>query len=163
MSLTVGMAVDIGATLKMHSELVLEIAEAYRHRLTDADRSEVLLAITGLSAGFDQIGGQAVKGLSQKVGELAAQKWMAKAVPAIGMAASASTNVLATYLIGRRAQAYFARGPEALGDWKDNLRAISGVDERKMRLRCPVSGREVEWDRFCAVDGVLEDEEWPKP
>jgi len=142
-SLTLGLVVDIGATLKMHSELVLEIAEAYHHRLTDSDRSEVLLAITGLSAGFDQLGGQAVKGISKKVGELAAQKWMAKAIPAIGMAASASTNVLATYIIGKRAQAYFARGPEALGDWKDNLRAISGVDERKIAQWIAESSRSV--------------------
>jgi len=30
------------------------------------------------------------------------------------------------------------------GDW-----LVIGVTERKVQLRCPVSGREVEWDRFC--------------
>ena len=48
-------------------------------------------------------------------------------------------------------------GPRG-GDW-----LVIGVDERKMWLRCPVSGREVEWDRFCTLDAVLEDQEWPKP
>ena len=43
------------------------------------------------------------------------------------------------------------------GDW-----LVLGAEEHKLRLRCPVSGREVEWDRFLAVAGVLEDEEWPK-
>ena len=33
-------------------------------------------------------------------------------------------------------------GPRA-GDW-----LVIGVDERKMRLRYPVHGTEVEWDRF---------------
>lgn len=47
-------------------------------------------------------------------------------------------------------------GPRG-GDW-----LVIGVDERRMRLRCPVSGREVEWDRFCVEAGVLEDEEWPR-
>ena len=131
-SLTVGLVVDISSTLKLHAELVLEIAEAHGHRLTEAQRSEVILAVTGLSTGFGQLGGQATKAVSRKVGEMAAQRWLAKAIPAIGMAASASTNVLSTYIIGKRADAYFVRGPEALGDFKDNLRAISGVDERKL-------------------------------
>lgn len=30
------------------------------------------------------------------------------------------------------------------GDW-----LVIGVSERKVRLRCPVSFREVEWDQFC--------------
>jgi hypothetical protein len=36
-----------------------------------------------------------------------------------------------------------ADGPRR-GDW-----LVIGVSERKVRLRCPVSGREVEWERFC--------------
>ena len=34
-------------------------------------------------------------------------------------------------------------GPRA-GDW-----LVIGVTERKVTLRCPISGRELEWDRFC--------------
>jgi hypothetical protein len=30
------------------------------------------------------------------------------------------------------------------GDW-----LVTGVDEKKVALRCPVSGVEVSWDRFC--------------
>jgi len=142
-SLTVGLAVDIGSTLKLQSELVLEIAEAHGHRLTERQRSHVLLAVTGLSTGISQLSGKAVKGLSQKAGELAAKKWLAKTVPALGMAASASTNVLSTYLIGKRADTYFVRGPEALGDLKDNLRALSGMDERKISQWVSESSRSV--------------------
>jgi len=132
LSMTIGFAVDVSSTLKHQSELVLEIAEARGHRLTPNDRNEVILAVMGLSTGISRLGGRAIKGFSHKVGEMAAQKWLAKAVPAIGMAASASTNVLSTYIIGKRADAYFMRGPEAMGDLKDNLRALSGVDERKI-------------------------------
>lgn len=132
LSLTIGFAVDISNTLKLQSELVLEIAEARRHRLTANERNEVILAVMGLSTGIGRLSSRAVKGFSHKVGEMAAQKWLAKAVPAIGMAASASTNVLSTYIIGKRADAYFMRGPEAMGDLKSNLRALSGVDERKI-------------------------------
>ena len=34
-------------------------------------------------------------------------------------------------------------GPRS-GDWE-----VIGTTERKVKLRCPVSGREFEWDRFC--------------
>jgi hypothetical protein len=132
LALTAGMAVDVSSTLKLHTELVLEIAEAHGKRLTDSERSEVILAVTGISSGIGQIGRQAVRGLSGKTGELAARKWLSKALPVIGVAASAGTNVLSTYIIGQRADTYFRRGPEAMGDWKDNLRAISGVDELKI-------------------------------
>ena len=42
------------------------------------------------------------------------------------------------------------------GDWE-----IVGVSERKVKLRCPLSGREFEWARFCYL--VEEDcsREWP--
>ncbi|WLE97172.1 MAG: hypothetical protein QTN59_21175 [Candidatus Electrothrix communis] len=30
------------------------------------------------------------------------------------------------------------------GDW-----LVIGADEKKVALRCPVSGTEVSWDRFC--------------
>jgi hypothetical protein len=79
--------------------------------------------------------------LSRKAGEKAAakiaEKYALKSVvkflPVIGIVASAGTNVLATYVIGRRAEAYFRLGPEAVGSWTDSLRTLSGVDERDIR------------------------------
>ena len=47
-------------------------------------------------------------------------------------------------------------GPRA-GDWE-----VTDIDTRKVKLRCPISNREFEWDRFCySVDernGVC----WPE-
>jgi hypothetical protein len=48
-----------------------------------------------------------------------------------------------------------ADGPRR-GDW-----LVIGFSERKMQLRCPVSGREVEWERFCYLVEEREQEEWP--
>jgi len=45
-------------------------------------------------------------------------------------------------------------GPRG-GDW-----LVVGVSERKVRLRCPVSFREVEWDRFCFY---VEEQQGPWP
>ena len=44
-------------------------------------------------------------------------------------------------------------GPRA-GDWE-----VIGIDEQKVKLRCPVKGREVEWHRFCYSVSESEDVE----
>jgi hypothetical protein len=36
-----------------------------------------------------------------------------------------------------------------------------GVSDRKVNLRCPISARELEWNRFCYYVEAREDEEWP--
>ena len=46
-------------------------------------------------------------------------------------------------------------GPRS-GDWE-----VIGTSERKVKLRCPVSGREVEWDRFCYHAETRVKEQWP--
>ena len=43
------------------------------------------------------------------------------------------------------------------GDWE-----VVGVTDRKVRLRCPVSGREFEWDLFCHLTDELDAAEWPQ-
>ncbi|MHC4479761.1 MAG: hypothetical protein ACYS1C_02170 [Planctomycetota bacterium] len=42
------------------------------------------------------------------------------------------------------------------GDWE-----VVGVTERTLRLRCPISGRELEWKRFCYSVEEREQAEWP--
>jgi len=56
------------------------------------------------------------------------------------------------FAIGQRI--HITEGPRS-GDW-----LVIGLSERKVQLRCPVSGREVEWDRFCYLAETRE-QEWP--
>ncbi len=42
------------------------------------------------------------------------------------------------------------------GDWE-----VVGVSEKKVKLRCPVSGREFEWARFCYFAEENCSREWP--
>ena len=51
---------------------------------------------------------------------------------------------------------FIESGPRR-GDWE-----VIGLSDRKVRLRCPFSGREVEWDRFCYL---VEEQrgQWPHP
>lgn len=43
------------------------------------------------------------------------------------------------------------------GDWE-----VIGVSDRKVKFRCPVSAREVEWDRFCYLVEERDTTEWPE-
>lgn len=51
---------------------------------------------------------------------------------------------------------HISGGPRK-GDWE-----VVDVSEAKVRLRCPVSFREFEWDRFCYFVAVRTLDEWPK-
>ena len=48
-------------------------------------------------------------------------------------------------------------GGRRAGDW-----AVVGLTDRKVKLRCPISGREFEWDRFCYAVEELPEAEWPR-
>ena len=50
---------------------------------------------------------------------------------------------------------HIEKGPRK-GDWE-----VIGVTERKIRLRCPVSLREFEWNRFCYHTGEKTFHTWP--
>jgi len=57
------------------------------------------------------------------------------------------------FKIGQKIQ--IQSGPRS-GDWE-----VVQVSERKVKLRCPVSRREFEWDRFCYFVEEREVGEWP--
>jgi hypothetical protein len=50
---------------------------------------------------------------------------------------------------------YIDGGPRQ-GDWE-----VIGISDRKVKLRCPISAKEFEWNRFCYLTEVREDEPWP--
>lgn len=140
-AVTLGVAADIGATFKLQAELVLEIAAVYDYPLSDEEKQQLVMVITGVSAGTSALARRAGQSASIKLGEQFAEKAILKALPIIGVIASAGTNVLSTYIIGQRADAYFRLGPETVGSWTDSLRAISGVDERKIGAWLAESGK----------------------
>ena len=43
------------------------------------------------------------------------------------------------------------------GDWE-----VIGTSETKVTLRCPISGRQFEWDRFCYLTDEKADDVWPQ-
>ena len=51
---------------------------------------------------------------------------------------------------------YIEKGPRK-GDWE-----VVGVTDRKVRLKCPVSLREFEWNLFCYHTGERILDAWPQ-
>lgn len=129
---TIGVATDVGVTLRLQSELVLEIAAAHGHALSQRENRNALLLVTGVNMGAERLVNQASRKLAEKAAERLAGRALLKAIPFFGIAISAGANILTTYAIGKRANAYFALGPDAVGDWDTTFRAITGVDERKL-------------------------------
>jgi hypothetical protein len=43
-----------------------------------------------------------------------------------------------------------------VGDWE-----VAGISDAKVTLRCPISGREFDWARFCYRVQERHDEVWP--
>jgi len=140
-AVTLGVAADIGATFKLQAELVLELAALYDYPLTEEEKQRIVMLITGLSAGTTALARKAGQQAAVKVSEKLAEKSVLKALPVVGVIASAGTNVLSTYVIGQRADAYFRLGPEAVGSWSDSLRAVTGVDERDITAWLSESGK----------------------
>jgi hypothetical protein len=129
-SLTFGVAADVGLTFKLQTELVLEIAAAHDKPLSEHEKQRVVLLVTGLSMGTNQAVTRVGSRISRLATERLARRSVAKAIPVIGVAASAGVNIVSTYIIGRRANAYFSLGEAEMNDWAENLRALTGVDER---------------------------------
>ncbi len=126
--LTLGIAADFGITFKLQAELVLEIAALYGHAMTPEEKRRVVMLVTGLSAGATTLAHRAGKSVSRRVTARIGSKYVTRALPVVGMAASASTNAVMTYFIGQRAHTYFSLGPEALKDWRASAEALTGLN-----------------------------------
>ncbi len=59
-----------------------------------------------------------------------------------------------TFSVGQKI--HIEGGPRG-GDWE-----VIGVSDRKVKLRCPVSFREFEWNRFCYFAEDRQNIPWPQ-
>ena len=67
-----------------------------------------------------------------------------------------TVTVFRPYSLVAGQKIHIEEGPRR-GDWE-----VVDVTDRKVRLRCPVSLREVEWDKFCYFVRESADIEWPQ-
>lgn len=129
-SLTFGVAADISLSFKMQAELVLEMAALYGRVMTDEEKHRVVLLVTGASAGTTAVVQRAGKSIANRLGARFASKYLAKALPVIGMLFSASTNAAMTHAIGRRAQAYFSLPASEAHNWQTAAAALTGINRQ---------------------------------
>ena len=57
------------------------------------------------------------------------------------------------FQVGQRI--HINRGPRK-GDWE-----VVGISEKKIKLKCPISFREFEWNHFCYFTEEKDGVEWP--
>lgn len=138
--LTLGIAADFGITFKLQAELVIEIATLYGHPMTSEEKRRVVMLVTGLSAGTTTLAHRAGKGISKRMTARIGSKYVVRAMPVVGMAASATTNAFMTYAIGKRSQAYFSLGPEAMNDWRMSAGALTGINRELLASGAKTSG-----------------------
>jgi hypothetical protein len=134
-AMTVGTATDIGATLRLQTQMVLDIAVLRGAELSTQEARNVVLLVAGVSSASTAALNRAGRVAAMRLGERFTARWVLRAVPVVGMISSSGTNALATRVIGRRADAYFSLGPEAMGDWGESVRAVIGIDERPLWRR----------------------------
>ncbi len=71
--------------------------------------------------------------------------------------ATATVTLFKTYPFEIGQKIYIEDGPRR-GDWE-----VIALSERKVKLRCPISKREFEWNRFCYFTEQASDGPWPHP
>lgn len=59
------------------------------------------------------------------------------------------------FYVGKRI--FIEAGPRR-GDWE-----VIDVNDRKVTLRCPISKREFQWNRFCYLVAETAEGPWPHP
>ena len=69
--------------------------------------------------------------------------------------ANAKVTIFRPYPFEVGQKIYIEEGPRR-GDWE-----VTGVSDRKLKLRCPISKREFEWNRFCYFIEQTDDGPWP--
>ncbi len=129
---TFGVAADLTLTFKMQAELVLEIAAVYGRRLRRSEKRQVVLLVTGMSAVGDQLISKGGAAVAKRATERLAAKSAEKALPVISIAASAGKNILTTYIVGQRAQAYFSLSQAEVDEWPESFKAITGLDFQRL-------------------------------
>lgn len=135
-SLILGSTVDLSMTMTLQAELVLEIAYAYDVEMSPREEGGSILLVAGFGVGANHVAKRAGALIAAKAGEQFAKKSLARALPVISMGAAAGNNMATTYLVGRRAKAWFAQGDARPDTPGDAVRSLTGLSSNKVK---PVS------------------------
>lgn len=143
-SVAIGSMVDLDSTQKVQAELVLDIATIYDYQFAKGEKPRFMaIALglntsgpsqskTGLNPAAEQLIRQGGQQLARKATQRIAHKSVGRAIPVVGAATSAGSNILMTYSAAQRAKAYVTTGPESVGDLESSVRSVLGMEELKL-------------------------------
>lgn len=154
-SIAVGSMVDLDSTQKALTELVLDIATLYDYRFAPNEKQHYMMLALGLngsasnngehqnenghgasnsalSSAAEQLIKQGGQKLAQKATQRIASKSVGRAVPVVGVATSAGSNILMTYSAGQRARSYVTTGPASVGQLETSIRNALRIEELKL-------------------------------
>ena len=117
--------------------MVREIGVIYGEELDSDSLQSVMAVLAGVSKGVSLAGSAAktkvlMSASGNRIATQVTKSKMAGYIPMVGPVAMASVNMTTTYVIGVRATKYFERGEEGMASWEDSVRAVTGIDERKL-------------------------------
>ena len=145
-----GALAQLDSTQRLQVELVLDIATVYNYAFRPGEKQEYLALVMGIDPGADTSRGTQsvaptketsateqllVKGgqqLANRAKQQLIRKSAGRAIPVIGVATSAGSNVLMTYTAAQRARAYIQTGPESVADIQSSLQAALGGAELQL-------------------------------
>jgi hypothetical protein len=131
-SFTLGVATDVGMTLKMQSELVMEIAAVHGHDLSQQERRNAMMMVTGVNLGSERLVNQASRKLAQKVTERFRRPCLCKGHPLRRHRRIGRSQHGDNLHDRQTSRCLLQPGPDSDHDWDESFRALSGLDERKL-------------------------------
>ncbi len=141
-----GALAQLNSTQRLQVELVLDIATVYNYAFRSGEYQTYLGLVLGVTDGRDKTAATLatetstteqllVKGgqqLANRAKQSLIRKSAGRAIPVIGVASAAGSNVLMTYTVAQRARAYIQSGPESVADIQSSLQAALGGTELQL-------------------------------
>lgn len=121
---------DLGPIQQHQAELLLDIATIYGYKFQPEEKERYFILALGVNGRDSAESGQSTadqliaKGgqqLAQRATQSVARRGVGRALPAIGVASTAGSNILVTYTAAYRARTYIKSGPESVGDWETSV------------------------------------------
>ena len=129
-AITGGSLIDLSSTNRLQVELLMDIATIYGYQFKPGEQQRYMIVALGVNTGNPQGNSQSAteqlisrggQQLAQQATQRLAKKSVGRALPVIGAATSAGSNMMMTYAVGQRAKAYITTGPDSVGNLESSL------------------------------------------
>ena len=141
-----GALAQLDSTQRLQVELMLDIATAYNYTFRPGEKQQYLALVMGVdtargeqditpskqTSATEQLLVKGGQQLANRARQSLIRKSAGRAIPVIGVATNAGSNVLMTYTAAQRARAYIQTGPASVADIQSSLQAALGGAELQL-------------------------------